>query len=162
MKKIILLCILLAAALSLPACTEDTAPVTDEPGASAVQSGGENEGEGVVGGCRIRIVSAEKGEDYAGNPVVIVTYEWSNNSEDSKTFATSFSAKVYQNGVECTSYTIVEGVDSSKQLAEIKPGATLQVQEAYSISDESDITVEVGPWISFDDEVVVTKTFSLS
>ena len=160
MKKVILACILLAAALSLPACTEDTAPVTDEPGTSAVQSGGEN--EGVIGDCRIKIVSAEKGEDYAGEPVVIVTYEWSNNSEDSKTFATSFSAKVYQNGVECSSYTVVDGVDSSKLLAERKPGATLQVQEAYSISDESDVTVEVGPWISFDDEAVVTKTFSLS
>lgn len=158
MKKFVLACVLLAAALSLPACTEDTAPVTDEPGTSAVQSG---ESEGVIGDCRIKIVSAEKGEDYAGDPVVIVTYEWSNNSEDSKTFATSFSAKVYQNGVECTSYTVVEGVDSSKLLAEIKPGATLQVQEAYSISDESDITVEVGPWISFDDESVV-QTFSLS
>ena len=162
MKKVILACILLAAALSLAACTQGGSSPDDQPGTSAVQSGGENEGEGVVGGCRIKIVSAEKGEDFVGDPVAIITYEWTNNGSEDKSFSDIFVSKAYQNGVKCTSYNVVDGVDSSKLQAEIKPGATLQVQEAYSISDESDVTVEVGPWIRFDDGAVVTKTFSLS
>lgn len=162
MKKVILACILLAAALSLAACTQGGSSPDDQPGTSAVQSGGENEGEGVVGGCRIKIVSAEKGEDFVGDPVAIITYEWTNNGSEDKSFSDIFVSKAYQNGVKCTSYNVVDGVDSSKLQAEVKPGETLQVKEAYIISGFPEITVEIGPGKGAEEDAVVSKTFSLS
>ena len=160
MRKILFACILLSAALSLAACAQRGSLPDNEPGASAVQSGGENEGEGVVGGCRVKIVSAEKGEDFVGDPVAIVTYEWTNDGSENKAFSDIFMSKAYQNGVKCNSYNVVDGVDSSKLLAEIEPGETLQVKEAYIISGFSDITVEIGPGKGSEGNVV-TKTFSL-
>ena len=39
-------------------------------------------------------------------------------------------------------------------------GAALEIQAAYLLTDNSDVTIEVSPWISFDDKKVV-KVFSV-
>lgn len=76
-------------------------------------------------------------------------------------FSTAFSAKAFQNGVECDDLTVVDGVDKKKLLSKIKPGATLEVQEAYVLDGDSDVSIEVGPWISIGESSKVTKTFSV-
>ena len=105
-------------------------------------------------------MSAAKAKDYSGTEVLVVTYEWTNNGDDAAMFSSAFTAKAYQNGIECTTAYMVDGVDAEKALTQIKPGATLEVQEAYKLNDNSDVSVEVTKWISFDD-AVVTKIFTL-
>lgn len=119
------------------------------------------EGSGDIGNYYIEIVSAKKGQDYSCKDVLIVTYKWTNNSNKDQMFSTAFSAKAYQNGVECSSLTIVDGVDSHKPLSNIKPGTSLEVQKAYLLDGDSDVVIEVGPWISLGNERKVVKTFSL-
>lgn len=132
---------------STPAQVEDTTdPVVD--------------GEGDLGDYHIKIVSAAKAKDYEGADVLVVTYEWTNNSDDATMFSTAFTAKAYQNGIECTAAYVVDGVDAEKSMTNIQPGATLEVQEAYKLNDASDVSVEVTEWISFSD-AKVTKTFTL-
>lgn len=73
-----------------------------------------------------------------------------------------FRAKAYQNGVECSSTVLVRSVETEKLMSNIKPGVTLEVQKAYLLADDSEIVVEVGPWIAFGDEKKVTRTFSVA
>lgn len=119
------------------------------------------DGEGDIGDYHIKIVSAQKGKDYSKKDVLIVTYEWTNNSDDEQMFSTAFGVKAYQDGIECSSLTVVDGVDNSKLLSNIKPGATLQVQEAYVLNGDSDVEVEVGPWIDLGNSTKIVKTFSV-
>lgn len=133
--------------------SDSPAPVTEQTPSVA-------DGEGSLGDYYIKIVSAAKAKDYSGTEVLVVTYEWTNNGDDAAMFSSAFTAKAYQNGIECTTAYMVDGVDAEKALTQIKPGATLEVQEAYKLNDNSDVSVEVTKWISFDD-AVVTKIFTL-
>ena len=47
-------------------------------------------------------------------------------------------------------------------MAEIKPGASTQARLAYSLSDQSDITVEVEELFSLDDTMLAEATFSVA
>ena len=83
--------------------SDNPTPVTEQPPAAA-------DGEGSLGDYYIKIVSAAKAKDYSGADVLIVTYEWTNNADDAAMFSTAFTAKAYQNGVECTTAYMVDGV----------------------------------------------------
>ena len=183
MKKAKLIPIVLSCflVLSFSACTTDNEPTssTNNSGDSSIGSEVEvssdspdssssteevknQEGEGDIGDCHIKIVSAEKGQDISGQDLLIVTFEWTNNSDDEKMFTSTFSVSAYQNGVECSSITVVDGVETEKMLAKIKPGVSLEVQESYILSDTSDVTVEVGPWIDLGNSEKITKVFSVA
>jgi len=175
MRKFLSFCLGLLAACTLCACsglgdtsgggagetsgTKAQSTATTAP--KATEASKEMDTEGDIGDYHLKIVSAKKGKDYSKKDVLIVTYEWTNNSDDSQMFSTAFSAKAFQNGVECNDLTVVEGVDKKKLLSEIKPGATLEVQEAYVLNDDSDVSIEVGPWISLGNESKIVKTFSV-
>lgn len=112
-------------------------------------------GEGTVGDQYIKIVGAEYATDYQGNKCVVVTYEWTNNSDEGTSFFVAVNAKVFQNGIQ-SDYAVVSGLDS-KDTTEIKPGATLTVQKAYALQDEtSPIEVECEELFNFGDEVITT------
>ena len=77
-------------------------------------------------------------------------------------------AKAYQDGIEIEpayglrdSESAASGAyDADGTMRNVQPGATLTVQEAYLLSnDTSDIMIEATPLISFED-VSITKTFS--
>ena len=164
MKRIILVCAVFLTVLALAACGGvDNTPSEDGPDTSIVQSDGKtSDGEGVINDCYIKIISAEKGQDFVGDPVAVITYEWTNNSNENKAFSDAFASNAYQNGVKCTSYNVISGVDSSKLAAEVEPGGTLQIKEGYIISGYSDITVEIRPGTNVKEDIVVSKTFSFN
>lgn len=108
----------------------------------------------------VTIDSATLGTDYQGNPAVIVTYSWTNDSDKATSFAVALHAKCFQDGVQCDT-AIVTGTDSN-YMTEIKPGASTTVQLAYTVSGTSDVTVEVTELISLSSEVLAEKTFSLA
>ncbi len=124
------------------------------------------EGEGAVGDVYVSIISAEQGDtDYNGDDTVIVTYEWTNNSDESTSFMGSVEATAFQNGQELDEafYTDdPDGYDSDSQYSDVQSGATGTVTIAYVLSDDSSVTIEVSEWLSWDDDTtVVTKTFDL-
>lgn len=171
MKKIVFIGLLLVSVVAFAACgsVEQATPgnsdaVVEDQQATQAEDSKEIDSvmteEGDLGDCHIKIVSAQKGKDYSDKEALIVTYEWTNNSDEEKMFGTTFTAKAYQNGVECSPAYMVDGVDSQKTLTNIKPGAALEIQAAYLLTDNSDVTIEVSPWISFDDKKVV-KVFSV-
>lgn len=99
--------------------------------------------------------------DYEGAPAIIVDYTFTNNSDEAVAFAFACSPKAFQNGVQLEMAVVTEDLGNG-YTAEIKPGATTPARIAYSITDQSDVTVEVEKLISLDDTPLAEKTFSLA
>ena len=110
----------------------------------------------------VTIDGVSVGQDYAGEPVVVVTYSWVNNSDEATAAYVSLSEKVFQDGVELpTSYT-TDGVDLEASQVDVKPGAGTTYQKAYKLSNtESPVEVEVTEWLDFDDKILASETFEI-
>ena len=110
----------------------------------------------------IEVLSARKSKDYSGKDAVIVHYRYTNNSDEAQSFMFAVNAQAFQNNVELETAIIIgdKSYNSENSLKDVKPGGTIEVQEAYILQDNSPVTVEVGPLFSFDDDTVISKTFT--
>lgn len=99
--------------------------------------------------------------DYEGNPAMIVDFTFTNNSDEATSFAVACSQKAFQNGVQLETAIVMDDLGNG-YMAEIKPGATTQARLAFSLADESDVTVEVGELFSLDDTILAEATFSVA
>lgn len=116
---------------------------------------------GKIGDYNVSILDAKKVTDYQGNPAIIVNFDYTNNSSESRMFSTSVACTAYQNGVQLSSAFILDGsYDAEESLKNIKPGSSLKVQQAYVLDDAAaPVTVEVTGWLSFDGKKL-TKEFT--
>lgn len=122
------------------------------------------EGEGDIGDYHVIIKEIELAKDYAGKPAIVVTYEWTNNSDEAKAFGYVIDDKAFQNGIECESSIIKIVTDEyDGKYKEIKPGKTLEFKYGYLLNDtQSDVEVELQPLISFlRSPTTISKTFEL-
>ena len=108
----------------------------------------------------VTIDGAETGTDWEGNPCVIVTYTFTNNSEEATSFMVALSAEVYQDGVQLDR-AICDDVDPDPEMNNVKTGASIQVQIAYELSSTSDVEVEVYELWDFDHTMLANQTFSV-
>ena len=99
--------------------------------------------------------------DYSGKSAIVVTYTFENASDEAQSFMVAISAKCFQNGVQLAP-AIVEDIDAQSTMNDVKPGASTTVQQAYLLDDQSDVTVECSELISFDNEILAEKTFSVA
>ncbi|MHB1152062.1 MAG: DUF5067 domain-containing protein [Eubacteriales bacterium] len=140
------------------------APATEAPVTEAPD--GRMKGEGAIDDAYIKIVSARKTIDYEDSPAIVVTYEYTNNGKDAKSFMFSVKDTVFQSGIECsTTYAAYDDdtFSSDNQSKDIKPGATLTVDCLYKLNDEtSNVDVEIAKILEFfDPPTLVVKTFTL-
>lgn len=119
-------------------------------------------GEGDIGPYHIRIRAAQKAKDRSKQDVLIVTYEWTNHSESETAFLLAFDVKAYQNGTACSEAAPIDGLDIQKLTANVTPGDSLILQNAYLLHDDSTVTVEVTPRMDLDPEEIVIKTYAVS
>ena len=128
--------------------------------------GKQTAGNDEIGKYSVVIDSCRLAEDYEGNPVVIVKYEFENVADDEPvSFYVTFDDEVYQNGVSLNKAYILEDTanySSDNQTKQIKKGASLEVEVAYELNDTTtDIEVEVKELFGFDD-TTIKKTFSIA
>lgn len=100
----------------------------------------------VLGDYTVEIESATITKDYAGDPAVAITYSWTNNSSETTSPLFSVSTAVFQDGVGLESALITDDsvYDSSMHMADVRPGTTIEVQEAFSLyNTTSPIEVEI-------------------
>lgn len=109
-----------------------------------------------VGDFVVEVTSIESSKDFAGKPVLVVDYKFSNNSERSASFGMSISHKAFQNGIEAVvSY---DPKFSENLLTEIRPGASLNIRRAYTLVDiTSAVELEVDKLITFSPNPVIFK-----
>ena len=110
----------------------------------------------------VKVTGHHMSKDYNGEDVLIVDYEYYNGSDEAESFMINFSAKAFQNGVECDDTVIgCDEIDSEKIMNEIQPGVTLNFSRGYHIVDMSDVEIKVEGTL-FDDTEYVSEIISLS
>lgn len=95
--------------------------------------------------CYVKYTGHEISTDYEGNPCLIVYYDYTNKADEAlSAMANDCYINAYQNGVECDRATISYGNNNKSienHYKKIMPGITINVAEAFKISDKSDVTL---------------------
>lgn len=152
------------AAGTTPAATESTAEaapveakkptepaVEEEPaGPYALEIGKEVQ----VGAYSVTVTKLKIVNDWEGNKVLKVTYDWKNNSGEATYPSLSVLFRGFQDGVETDwSYTS-DHIDPSNSVKEAKPGASITgVEDGIGIADMSKpLVIELEDSFSFDNQ----------
>ena len=162
-KTKIVLAVLLIAAFFIFAAGSGESSTTDQGSGTANT---ETKGNDSIGKYSVVIDSCRLASDYAGKPVVIVKYQFTNVSDDNPTaFYIAFDDNVYQNGVGLNGAYVLDdnaNYSADNQTKAIKKGASIDVEVAYELNDTtSEIEVEVEELFSFSDNKLIKK-FSIA
>ena len=114
------------------------------------------EGVGDLGDYHVEIKGAALGEDYKGNPIIVIKYAWTNNSDETKSPMWTMSEKAFQDGVQLDRPLVVDSdiYDSGASMKEVRPGTTIEVQCAFIMTSESIVEFEMTELISFSNKMV--------
>lgn len=137
-----------AASESAPAASSESNTQQNEE-ASPVENAEEEkeeasqapEGEGDLGSYHVAIKGAKKSEDYEGKPVIIITYEWTNNSDDTTSAMGSMLEQAFQDGVQMDTGIVTEEINES--YTQVRPGTTVKVDAVYCLTSDSTVEFEL-------------------
>ena len=124
----------------------------------------DNNSSGAIGDFYVEIGDYRMSKTTSGDPLIVITYSFTNNSDESASFTMSLDDKVYQNGMEIDQEFFGlydDDVDNTVAGRDIKPGVKISFEAAYSLDNEyDDVEVEVGSMFDFSgDSKKVSKTF---
>lgn len=169
-KRILIICLVVFAVFWLIGTlgnSSDTAAGKSGTSSVNAKNAESNKPEGTIGDYVVTVKEATVVQSTLdGKDILVVTYSFANNSKDPKAFLYAITDKLFQNGVEIqsvlTSFGIEDYYSFDNKSKEIKPGVTLDVQNAYELSDTSTpVEVEISEWISFSNDKI-TYTIDLS
>lgn len=102
------------------------------------------------------VVSSEICKDWEGKDAVLITYSFTNNSQDAVSFDIALDASPYQDGIGLETAILDDETDLVD--VDIKPGVTKEVKKAYLLRNTtSNIEIEITEFFSFNnDKIVVT------
>lgn len=131
--------------VTTPAPIETTEAVTEVPAC-----------EGTVGNYFISLNGASICYSDEGNPILIVTYGFTNNSDEAESMSyADIIVTVYQKGIELDTAwpsDIPDDVsyDYSNYSRKVQPGTTIEAQNAYELSDvSSQVIIEIEELFNF-------------
>ena len=139
----------------VPASEDEDGDETAEPAAAdaaAIPSSGD------LGDYHLEIRDAALAADYAGNPAIVITYSWTNNSSDTTSAMVSILAKAFQNGVQLDAAIIGDDsvYDMAAQTRDVRPGTTIDVECAYLLtSDTAAVEFELSELVSLSRDIVL-------
>ena len=142
--------------------TETAGTASSETGSASGSADGLS--SGTLGSYYVTIKDAKLADDYDGNPAIVITYHWQNNSEDTISALTALRPRAFQDGVQMDSAIIGNNniCDTDSTWRNIRPGSSTNVQVAYKLrSNTAPVEFELQEFLSRSDEMV-TKTFDVS
>ena len=93
--------------------------------------------------------------------ILIVYFDFTNNSKDNTRAAYNYDINCFQNGVELD-YPLLKVVgEEDNIMKEIQPNTTIKIAEAFILNDRSDVDLEVEAHSSFIDKKLIKKTLTL-
>lgn len=97
-------------------------------------------------------------KDYEGNPALVVDYTFTNNSEETTSFMLAAHSKAFQDGVQLEVAMIMDDANFSVEngMKDLRPGTSLAIQEAFVLTSESDVELEVEEFLSMDGTMLAT------
>ena len=113
-----------------------------------------------LGDYHVEIGGAKMTKDYEGNPVIVVDFTWTNNSEDTQSALVALSGQAFQDGVSLESAIVGDNsvYDSNLNWKDIRPGTTVDGQYAFVLSSEtSPVEFELSETFSFSDEMATAE-----
>ena len=124
---------------------------------ASVSAQKEEKADGEIGSYVCTVKEAKLCKDWEGKDSVKITYSFTNNSSDSESFDVALDDNVYQDGVGLESTWIDDEEDDFGVDVKIKPGTTKEVIKVYQLRNKNtDLEVEIGEWLSFDDTKITT------
>lgn len=126
--------------------------------ASSVNAEKEKSDDNTLGDFKCVVKGAKVTKDWEGKDAVLITYEFTNNSDSPMSFDGALNDKLYQDGIELES-AILSDDEESKLLdtVDLKPGITKEVKKAYLLRNkDSEIEVEIQEIFSFSDDMIKT------
>lgn len=111
---------------------------------------------------QIRYTRHQTTNDYAGNPCLLVYYDYTNLSSVPSSAMVDVSLSAYQNDT-VLSAAIPDTNDDALDhyMAEIQPGETVSVCQAFSLNDTSDVTLVAGEGLSFGGGATTSQVLKL-
>ena len=102
--------------------------------------------------------------DHDGKPAIVLTYTWTNNSNETAKASLAVSIEAYQNGVSLDNAFFIDGVDTSSGIKNVRPGYSIEVQTAFRLSDTTaDVELEFKDmWDIFGSSTPINTTIHLS
>lgn len=105
-------------------------------------------------GCVVK--SAKLTKNWEGADTVLITYEFTNNSNNPTSFDVALMDHIYQDGIGLET-TFLDDEETDFLDVEIKPGASKDVKKAYKLRDTStDLEIEIEEFLSYNDDKIVT------
>lgn len=127
----------------------DNTPKTSAP----IAADNKNKQEGQIGDYVCTVKSATICNDWSGKKAVLITYEFTNNSKEAKSFDIALSDEAYQNGIGLETSFIDGNADEIGLDVKIKPGTSKDVSKVYILRDETTpIDIEITEFISLSDD----------
>lgn len=164
MRKAWIWIVVLLLSLALTACGSSSPSGSDTTGTSSANKS-EQVGEGTLDKYAVKFTGASLAKDYDGNDVIIVSYDFTNNSEENASAMISLLVTAFQDGVELEHAYFIDapdGYNSDNQMKDLKTGATLNCQEAYILSNTtSPVEVEAKASFSLSSDKVI-ETFQIA
>lgn len=105
--------------------------------ASSVNAEKEKSDDNTLGDFKCVVKGAKVTKDWEGKDAVLITYEFTNNSDSPMSFDGALNDKLYQDGIELES-AILSDDEESKLLdtVDLKPGITKEVKKAYLLRNK--------------------------
>ena len=146
----------MALVLSLAACGGEPSETdaSSQPQSSQGESSGDAEkpaqteaeppaaaGVGDLGNFHVEVKGAVLTKNHDGAPVIVITYAWTNNSEDTTSAMAAMYEKAFQDGVQLESEYLYDNPNYSSDNAskEVRPGTTLDIQHAFLMTSETSL-----------------------
>lgn len=145
-------------------------PVEDEEGNLVTPPADNGEKEvlplsaGDLGDYYASIKHAALSSDSEGNPAIIITYSWTNNSEEATSPMMKMLEKAFQNGVALSAAVMGEdsGYSIEPRTQDVPPGTTVDVPCAFTLtSDSTPVEFELSALLSLSGDSLA-KTFDLT
>lgn len=119
-------------------------------------------GENPRRGMTVKYLKHEVMTDSIGQKVLVVYYDFTNNSDENQTFDFAFSDKCVQNGVEVEHSYWHANEELKNSGKEIKPGTTLEVASSFVLGDcMDDVELEIEPWITWEENILFSMNLEL-
>lgn len=162
MKK---LCIMLAAllfSLTLAACGSIPSSGTSD-GDTGSPDKSQQSGEGTLDKYAIKFTDAVLATDYEGHDVIVVSYDYTNNSEAAASAMAALSINAFQDGMDLEYAFDIRGMAYSpdNEMKALSSGTTLNCQTAFILVSASPVTLEATAAFSLSSDKV-TCTYQLS
>lgn len=164
-KKLIILGVIIAVIIivivsaSGSGSNDDTKTSSNEnTTVSSVDAEKKETDENTIGDFKCVVKGAKITKDWEGKDAVLITYEFTNNSNSPISFDGALDDKLYQDGIELES-AILSNDEEAKLIdtVDLKPGITKEVKKAYSLRNKkSEIEVEIQEIFSFSDDMIKT------